>query len=482
MALCKRIIARLDIKDSNVIKGIRFEGLRIVGSPHDLTIKYCQDGVDEIVILDSVASLYGRNNLHAMIRDAVANISIPVTAGGGITCIAEAAALLTSGADKVAVNTGALRRPELISELSEAFGRQCVVASIQARRTSQGFWEAMMDSGREHSGQDVMYWIDRVHQLGAGEILLTSVDRDGTCSGPDKELQAAAAAQAKIPLVFGGGFATTGQVAAALAEPHISGVCIGAALHRSRMPVTSIKKDLGTNENQLPIRQASNGATNVPDLHHHSLIGKHIGVVDYGMGNQQSLVSAFQRLGAVTVLSSEQDVLSKCGLVALPGVGAFPKGMSELKKRSLDVWLKQWVKDGRPLLGICLGMQMLFESSEEFGLTTGLCLLKGKVQALPAKNASGDALILPHMGWNRLIPGQGWKYDSWTGSINQYFVHSYAVAGVDPDSVIFNCRYGHQSFVAAVQSGRVGGFQFHPERSGSDGAALLSLLCRDLMQ
>lgn len=482
MALCKRLIARLDIKGSRLIKGIRFEGLRVLGDPCDAALRYANAGADELLYVDAVASLYGRNGLADVLRRTSREVFIPITAGGGVRSVADAAALLAAGADKIAVNTAALKRPELISELAKAFGRQCVVASIQARRTAPGTWEAMVEAGRERSGQDVLSWIERLEVLGAGEILLTSVDQDGTCDGPDEELRRAAQARTHVPLVLGGGFAAANQVLLALQQPAVSAVSIGASLHRGQLEMAALKRELGAADDQLPIRLAPNGSSNPQVLPPQPLAGHKIGVIDYGMGNQQSLINALEQLGATAVLSRETDVLQDCGLLTLPGVGSFPEGMSQLKQCGFDNLLRHWVSAGRPLLGICLGMQMLFEAGEEFTHTPGLGLLQGQVLRLPSKNNSGEPLILPHMGWNRLMPGQALRSSLPAEPLNQYFVHSYSAVNVDPQSVMFECCFGHQPFVAAVHQGAVMGFQFHPERSGPDGLALLAESCGELLR
>jgi len=482
MALCKRLIARLDIKGSRLIKGIRFEGLRVLGDPCEAALRYADAGADELLYVDAVASLYGRNGLVDLLRRTSREVFIPITVGGGVRSVADAAALLAAGADKIAVNTAALQRPALITELAEAFGSQCVVVSIQARRTGPGAWEAMAEAGRERSGQQVLTWIEQVQHLGAGEILLTSVDQDGTCAGPDQELQRSAATRAHVPLVLGGGFAAADQVLKALQQPAVSAVSLGASLHRGQLELASLKCELGAAQAQLPIRLAPDGSPNQSDAPDQPLAGQRIGVIDYGMGNQQSLINALEQLGATAALSGEPDSLQDYGLLALPGVGAFPQGMAELQQRGLDRWLRHWVAAGRPLLGICLGMQMLFEAGEEFTHTPGLGLLQGQVLPLPSQNDAGEPLILPHMGWNRLLPGPAWRHAPPAEPLNQYFVHSYAAVNVDPRAVMFRCRYGHQPFVAAVQQGAVVGFQFHPERSGPDGLALLAQICGELLR
>jgi cyclase len=180
-----RIIPRLDIKGPNLIKGIRLEGLRVVGDPHVFALNYYQQGADELVFMDIVASLYQRNSLSDIIRRAADQIFIPITVGGGLRSLPDVHTALRSGADKVAINTAAVQRPTLISEVAQRFGSQCMVLSIEAKRTGPGRWEAYTDNGREHTGLDVLEWVTRGVALGAGEILLTSVDREGTRKGFD---------------------------------------------------------------------------------------------------------------------------------------------------------------------------------------------------------------------------------------------------------------------------------------------------------
>lgn len=483
MALCKRLIARLDVKGSRLIKGIRFEGLRVLGDPWDAALRYAQAGADELLYIDAVASLYGRNSLADLLRHTSREVFIPITAGGGVRSVEDAAALLAAGADKIAVNTAALARPELITELAEAFGSQCVVASIQARRTVTGAWEAMGEAGRERTGRCVLDWIDQLQQLGAGELLLTSVDQDGTCAGPDQPLFEAAAVKARVPLVIGGGFASTDQLLMAWQQPNVSAVSLGAALHHQRLDLASVKYELAASSPSLPLRSSAIAESlNLRTPEGLPLAGFRMGVIDYGMGNQQSLINALEFLGAEVLLSDQPDQLCVCDVLALPGVGAFPQGMAALRSRALDTWLRQeWVAAGQPLLGICLGMQMLFEAGEEFGECVGLGLLQGRVQPLPSSDVEGQPLILPHMGWNRLLPGPASLEQKSSEFSNQYFVHSYAATDVDPAAVLFYCRYGHHPFVAAVRQGSVAGFQFHPERSGSEGLGLLAAVCRDLL-
>ena len=235
-----RIIPRLDIKGANLIKGIRLEGLRVVGDPHEFALRYYEQGADEIIFMDVVASLYQRNNLTDIIRRAADRIYIPITVGGGIRSIEDVHTMLRSGADKVAINTAAIARPGLISEVSKRFGAQCMVLSVEAKRIGPGKWEAYTDNGREHTGLDVVEWIERAVQLGAGEVLLTAVDQEGTRKGLDIELMLAVNAKVNVPVIASGGFCDPRDLKRAT-DIGTSGVAIADALHWQRTTVGEIK-------------------------------------------------------------------------------------------------------------------------------------------------------------------------------------------------------------------------------------------------
>lgn len=199
-----RIMPRLDIKGPNLVKGINLEGLRVLGKPWDFAYKYYQDGADELIYMDVVASLYGRNNLFEIVRKTAENIFIPLTVGGGIRSLDDIRTLLRAGADKVAVNTAAVHNPSLIREGAQAFGSQCIVSSIEAKYM-HGRYEALTDNGRELTGKDVFDWVKQVVDLGAGEILLTSIDREGTGLGYDLELIQRVAGSVPVPVIACGG-------------------------------------------------------------------------------------------------------------------------------------------------------------------------------------------------------------------------------------------------------------------------------------
>ena len=176
-----RIIPRLDVKGPNVVKGIHLEGLRIVGKPAELAKKYYDQGADEILYIDIVASLYERNNLSDVVKEAISlGVFVPMSVGGGVRSLEDIQKLLNAGADKVAINTAATRNPALITEAAKRFGSQCIVGSIEAKKCGDNRWEAYIDNGREKTGLDAVEWAKKLVALGAGELLITSVDQEGT--------------------------------------------------------------------------------------------------------------------------------------------------------------------------------------------------------------------------------------------------------------------------------------------------------------
>ena len=229
-ATVPRLVARLDIKGPNVIKGVQFEGLRVLGDPASLAERHYQDGAQEILFIDTVASLYGRNNLTSLVERTVQNVFVPLTVGGGIRTVADARALLFAGADKVALNTPAIERPGILRELAEEFGSQCVVVSVQAKR-SNGGWEALTEAGREHSGRSVFDWLEEATHLGAGEVLLTSVDMDGTGNGFDYELAQRVSQVSTIPVIMSGGYGVLAHIETLLNIAPPEAIAIGRAAH-----------------------------------------------------------------------------------------------------------------------------------------------------------------------------------------------------------------------------------------------------------
>lgn len=247
-----RLIARLDVKTEHLVKGIQLEGLRKLGRPNDFARRYYAQGIDEIVYIDIVASLYERNSLLPIIERATEDIFVPLTVGGGIRTLDNVRAALETGADKVAINTAALRRPELITEVAQAFGSQCMVAGIEAKRTGPGSWECYYDNGREKSGRAVVDWAREVTDRGAGEILLTSVDREGGQKGMDIELIQAVCDAVPIPVIASGGVGTLDHVAEAAATD-VDAIAMAHVLHYDVLPLPEIKA-WAANQPDLEVR------------------------------------------------------------------------------------------------------------------------------------------------------------------------------------------------------------------------------------
>lgn len=225
-----RVIPRLDIKGPNLVKGIHLEGLRVMGKPWDFAFKYYQDGADELIYIDAVASLYGRNNLSEIVEKTAQNMFIPLTVGGGIRSVDDIRELLRAGADKVAINTAAVLNPGLIRESAKVFGSQCIVLSVQAKLIS-GKYMAMTDNGREVSGKEVFMWVKEAFDLGAGEILITSVDKEGTGKGYDIELVRKVTELVPIPVIACGGCGNAGHMIDVIKNGRADAVCAASIFH-----------------------------------------------------------------------------------------------------------------------------------------------------------------------------------------------------------------------------------------------------------
>jgi imidazole glycerol-phosphate synthase subunit HisF len=235
-----RLIARLDVKGPNLIKGIHLEGLRVIGDPQDYARQYYEQGVDELIYIDIVASLYGRNSLGEVVERTARDVFVPLTVGGGLRSVDDVRAMLRSGADKVAINTAAIRRPELVREIAQRFGSQCMVLGIEAKRTASGKWEAFTDNGRESTGVDVVEWCQKGYELGAGEILLTSVDQEGTRKGYDTALIEAVTKVVPIPVIASGGMGCTAHMLSAF-EHGADAIAIADVLHYQRLSLPEIR-------------------------------------------------------------------------------------------------------------------------------------------------------------------------------------------------------------------------------------------------
>ncbi len=236
-----RLIARLDIKGKNLIKGINLEGLRVIGSPNEFARQYYLQGADELIYMDSVASLYGRNHLGEIIKAAAQDIFIPMTVGGGVRSISDVNEILRAGADKVAVNTAAVENPKLITQIAKNFGRQCMVISIEAKQLEKNRWEVYTNNGREKTGLDVIAWAERAVEMGAGEVLLTSVDRDGTRKGFDIDLIKAVSSRIEVPVIASGGMGAPEDLLRAVNDGGADAVAMADILHYKRSEIGHIR-------------------------------------------------------------------------------------------------------------------------------------------------------------------------------------------------------------------------------------------------
>ena len=226
-----RIIPRLDIKGPNLVKGVHLEGLRVLGKPELFARHYYETGADELIYMDIVASLYGRNSLHEIIRRTAKEIFIPLTVGGGLRTIDDIRSVLRAGADKVSLNTAVIKRPEFIREAAQKFGSSTIVVSIEAKRFTDGHYEAYTDNGREPTGIDVFEWTARAVELGAGEVFVTSIDQEGTGKGFDLELTKRIADAVAVPVIACGGAGQPVHVRQAIQEAGADAVSLASMLH-----------------------------------------------------------------------------------------------------------------------------------------------------------------------------------------------------------------------------------------------------------
>ncbi|MDP3710337.1 MAG: imidazole glycerol phosphate synthase cyclase subunit [bacterium] len=242
----KRIIARLDIKGGNVVKPVHTEALRIVGKPRERAELYYKQGIDEIVYMDIVASLYGRNLDFDLLRSVAENIFVPLTVGGGIRTIKDINEALRSGADKVAINTYAIGNPNFLEKAIHEFGSQCIVLSIEAKKQANGHWEAYTDGGRERTGVDVVEWARQGIKRGVGELLITSIDRDGTRQGYDLDLIKRISSLSPIPVIAYGGAGKPEDMGEVIKKARADAVAAASIFHYDLCSVREIKKHLNS--------------------------------------------------------------------------------------------------------------------------------------------------------------------------------------------------------------------------------------------
>ena len=238
-----RIISKIEIKGENVVKGRQMEGLRVVGTPKDIILNYYKDGVDEIILNDIVASLYGRNHLVSLVDEISREIFIPLVVGGGIRNLNDIERLLKVGADKVCFNTAAVKNPKIINEAAKFFGSQCIVVEVQAK-FRKSHWEVFTENGRERSYIDVNDWLKTVESEGAGEIILTSIDHDGCMNGLSSTLYKNVSDKNNIPVIAAGGAGKIEHVEQILLNKNIDAVALSTSLHKNLISIKSLKNKL----------------------------------------------------------------------------------------------------------------------------------------------------------------------------------------------------------------------------------------------
>lgn len=253
--LTKRIIPCLDMQGGRVVKGVQFVDLRDAGDPVELAALYDREGADELVFLDIAASAEGRDTLREVVRRTAEEVSIPLTVGGGVRTVEDVRQMLLAGADKVAINTAAVRRPELIREAADRFGSQCVVVAIDAKRVrgdGEGRWEVFTHGGRTATGLDAIAWAHQAASLGAGEILLTSIDQDGTQDGYDLDLTRRVTGAVRIPVVASGGAGSAEHMREVLTVGGADAALAASTFHRWQMTIRGVKAYL--QQQGIPVR------------------------------------------------------------------------------------------------------------------------------------------------------------------------------------------------------------------------------------
>jgi imidazole glycerol-phosphate synthase subunit HisF len=238
-----RIISRIDIKNEFVIKGINLEGLRKIGDPLEIATNYYKDGIDEIMMMDAVASLYGRNNLFNIVERSVENIFVPITLGGGIRSLNDIDKALKSGADKVAINTYATENPNFIREAVKNFGSSTITVYIEAKNIGSGKWEAYKNSGRDKTGLEIVDWIQRVQDYNCGELLITSIDYEGLQEGFDLKLLDKIYQYVNVPLIFNGGCGKMEDILEIKKKYENVSFSIASAFHYKKISIKNLKNE-----------------------------------------------------------------------------------------------------------------------------------------------------------------------------------------------------------------------------------------------
>ena len=502
-----RVIPRLDIKGPNLVKGVHLEGLRVLGKPENFAHKYYLNGADELLYIDLVASLYGRSNLKEIVSRTASSIFIPLTVGGGIRSVEDIRDLLRAGADKVAINTALFSNPELISEGAKTFGSQCIVLSVEAKKLPDGTYTCLHTNARENSGREVVDWVKEAVSRGAGEILLTSEDNEGTGKGYDLELLKLVNEAVDVPVIASGGAGNLDHLVEGAKTIGTGAVSAASMFHYHRLEELKDNSQFVTEGNTAFIEQSRTKTIaylegkihclSIPEVkdtlvksgfncrmdfpkaevHCKKTASVDIAVVDYGIGNLFNLERAVSCLtGNKAVITDDKNIIENATKVILPGVGAFGDGMHNLRERNLVEVLRRRGAENRPILGICLGMQLLLSRSFEFGEHEGLGLIPGSVVHMFGGQPNMEVPV-PHIGWASLEHGeQVWEETEFREIPKDgfaYFVHTFVAQPEDAADILSVTQYGPTRFVSALRRGNICGCQFHPELSGPDGLSIL---------
>jgi cyclase len=497
-----RIIPRLDIKGSHLVKGIHLEGLRVLGRPEDFARHYYAAGADELIFMDVVASLYDRNSLHEVVAETAKNVFVPITVGGGVRTLEDIRRLLNCGADKVAINTAAVKNPQFIRDAANTFGSSTIVGVIEAIKQADGKYYAFIDNGREESGLEVVEWAKRLVDLGAGELMITSVDREGTGLGFDQQLISQILPTVSVPVIAHGGAGEVTGISRFLNDCHVSAIALSSILHYQYIQTNAqlLKNHSIEAEGNVEFLRQGRGFNKIksitlPNLKQElSTLGQQISshshpttmtnqrsrkvtIVDYGMGNIFSLRQVLGRLGAEVCVTSDVDEIERSDAVILPGVGAFGEAMAQIRAKNLISVLKSKIQSRTPFFGICLGMQLLMSRSFEFGEHEGLNAIDGEVLRFPARDILGEPLRVPSIGWRKITkpeadPKFGNLLQDFLGE-QMYFVHSFYVHPHLEGVSTSESDYGGVQFCASFERGNLFATQFHPEKSGEIGLAIV---------
>jgi len=468
-----RIIPRLDIKGPNVIKGIHLEGLRVVGKPIELAKKYYEQGADEILYMDVVASLYDRESILEIIKETTSKgVFIPITVGGGVRKLEDIKNILRAGADKVAINTAAVKNPEFIRQAAEKFGSQCIVGSIEAKKKEIG-WEIYIENGREKTGIDAIEWAKKLVELGAGELLVTSIDKEGTEEGYEYDLIEKIVSEVSVPVIACGGAGKVQDIENCLKRTKCDAVSMASVLHYNSESVENIKNYL--DKKNFPVRLNYKTEDIIPSEKNKKMIS----IIDYELGNLFSVTKGFEKLGCSVKIINKPPEIINADFLVLPGVGAFSEGMNNLKEKNLIEPIKKYVNSGKPFLGICLGAQLLLSESEEFGKHLGLDIIQGKVVQFRIPKKEEKNYRIPHIGWNSILKNKkNVLLENIQDNSEFYFVHSFYLVPEDKKNILAKTDYYGEEFCSILNKGNVYGVQFHPEKSGEIGLKILNNFLR----